>query len=106
MTSQAVQELMNKTAEPSLHGVGRNASGVAFDTFVVTKVERIQNMPAWTHYNLKKELGEPHSSVFMDQPNPGKLKQPVRPLQTSLQTNKQPLHPTMIRFNIYIYIYK
>ena len=66
----SVQDLMNKTAEPALHGSGRNSQGVTFDEFVVTKVERIQNMAAWSQYNMKRELGEPHSSVLMDRLTP------------------------------------
>jgi len=92
MLKDDIEVLMNNTADPTLHGRGRDAQSLDFDKFVVTKVERIQNMQAWTQYNLKKELGEPHTSVLMDNakaPNRAKRSGRDMPLPTALNFRRE-----------------
>ena len=88
----AIADLMNKTAVPSLHGSGSNpatAKGLGFDTFVVTKVERIQNLHAFTQHNLKRELGEPHSSTLLDH---------VKAVGPGRRTGRDMPSPTALKF--------
>lgn len=52
----AVEWLMNKTAKPEFHGIGRDSHGSKFSKFGVKKVWRIENPRAWKAYVLKRNL--------------------------------------------------
>jgi hypothetical protein len=46
----AVETLMNETAQPDTHGVGRDSHKQRFSRFKVVSVQRVENPQAWTAY--------------------------------------------------------
>jgi serine/threonine protein kinase len=51
-----IEWLMNKTAQPSTHGTGRDDVGGKFTDFKVVKVIRIQNPTVWRKYSNTRSL--------------------------------------------------
>ena len=51
----SIDWLMQRTAKPHFHGIGRDSHGATFATFGVVKVWRIENHRRWQAYALKRE---------------------------------------------------
>jgi serine/threonine protein kinase len=49
-----VEKLLNNTAKPEEHGVGRDSHKIHFDRFRVTSVQRVENSQAWSAYASRR----------------------------------------------------
>ena len=45
-----IEWVMNESANPSVHGRGRDSHDIRFDRFVVTRVELVENVRLWRRY--------------------------------------------------------
>jgi hypothetical protein len=51
-----IEKLLNDTAKPEEHGIGRDSHGERFDRFRVTSVQRVENSQIWSAYASRRRV--------------------------------------------------